>query len=267
MIGYVIVPFMLIFVFIISNTVNAELITRVLIGAHQISGSTTPGWTVDQTGTDSVVVTPTSWAGDPKSGTGQGSATATYGSLGVFARVDHTGVVGEGLWYYLTAWSRATFSDGLTIYAPGLQDTQGFIAFTMNVEGTLAGTYSVPMVWANVAVDTGFKYTSEDILTSPVALTSTLMPFTYGELFNFSLSLTAQAGLAGGLAFEMADLRNTMTFTGIQVFDGNKNPVENYEAIFNSGTPYFETVPEPGTLVLLAAGLIGLTRVRRMFRK
>ena len=106
-------------VLLITTVANADMLSEVRIGvsgAVNEDGScyfTTCGYYYDyiQTGTASAEVSPRAWSYDPDySGVGSGSASASYGSLGVYSTVNRITSGSEVWFYYFTAVSISSFT-------------------------------------------------------------------------------------------------------------------------------------------------------------
>lgn len=99
------------------------------------------------------------------------------------------------------------------------------------------------------SVDTDFLYTS------------VLLPFVWDT--PFPLYVEARAGAMAQQGDILVTGLRQVTLTGIRVFDGNQNPVENFSIHSASGAAYPAVVPEPGTMVTVAGGLLLLWRRHR----
>jgi hypothetical protein len=207
---------------------------------------------------------------------GQAQARAAYGSLGASASAtvenpfldpdgDYTSPPQE---FFLFAQSE--FADEL-IFTPGESDpTEGFTAsFTYTVEGSTTGAYSYGNVLFTLNGDTeAFEISAGGTITSqpyqlqwntPIELVTSLQS-------GFYVDLEAEEFTEGQTISGAADFYNTVTLSGISVFDANGNTVANFRATGSSGTIYYAPVPAPNSLLLAFLGsapIVGVLVRRR----
>jgi hypothetical protein len=85
------------------------------------------------------------------------------------------------------------------------------------------------------------------------------VPITLGQAFSLTYALFATTAPAPGTATDI-DFIDTLQLTGIEVFDQDMNPIEQFTIQSGSGTEYTAdgVVPEPGSLLLLGSGILGV---------
>lgn len=92
-------------------------------------------------------------------------------------------------------------------------------------------------------------------IAGPQQISTMLMPMTFGQAFNLDIAFVSALsalclspnGCAGNFGAE-ADFANTLTLTGVNVFDAAQNKVDSFTFTSDSGLAYIgssETEPEP----------------------
>ena len=115
-------------------------------------------------------------------------------------------------------------------------------------------------------------------ITSSTVLTSVLIPFTYSVPFDLTITSSAFAGPAdtgGPYTYDFsgtADFGSTIDLSSLKVYSDPTGQAQvGFRLESGSGSAYplatvpTGSVPEPGTLWLVAAGLLGLLGARRRF--
>jgi hypothetical protein len=207
---------------------------------------------------------------------------ASYTELGAYANgtLDDPLAASKG-----NANTYAYLVDTFTVFAPGSATQSGYLYITATLDGSRSQSGSAA---ASVLVDV---YDSLSDTTMAVGngiinpLTDTVrfpVPFdiTFGSPFSLILELNASAiagydttgmgGTFGGDGTATANYFDTLTISGLQVFDSNMDPISDPTFVTGSGTQYTvngvvqpSTVPEPSTVPFLAVGILCLLLRRR----
>lgn len=90
---------------------------------------------------------------------------------------------------------------------------------------------------------------------------SPLLPFTWGTPFELFVQAQARAQSEPGDGDPRA--ATTVHLDNIFVFDASGAPQSSYALTSAAGAPYATAVPEPGTLLLIGTGALGLLAKRR----
>jgi len=173
----------------------------------------------------------------------------------------------------VTAQARASFRDQWTIL--GMPDgTSGTLQLTFHVTGTMSGGGNATLSSDRIS-STGAFSSLQSLSVLPNTDTVLSVPFTYGTLFDFRISLGAAAFLftfpgdndPTGQRSSLADFSNTAALSSIIAKDsvGNIVPFSLSTAsnavIFNELVP--AAVPVPAAVWLFGSGLLGLIGVAR----
>jgi hypothetical protein len=187
------------------------------------------------------------------------------------------------------ATANAGWTDQITFAAPGRAGTTGYYRPQLGVTGVFdgqAGGVDDPFVSmatsafvVSVGVSTPLPGRTQQRFGGCQAIASSgncdvygdplgswlldPVPFVFGTLFTLDVTASASAGgrsVEGGAFRASADLGDTIEWLGIaEVTDANGAPITGYTLSAVSGFDYAAgVVPEPGTALLLAAGLAGL---------
>jgi hypothetical protein len=168
-------------------------------------------------------------------------------------------------WYGFGAIASAEFTDTMTISSPTANGTAGTAKFLFRVSGTASGSSASAGLYIK-NLDTDQVVFDDAYLTGgDYICTSDPYDFVYGEPFAFMVSFAAFADISGpGAAASHADFSHTATFSGMEVFDALGGRVTDFTTSSASGTRYpVASIPEPGTLALLALGLASLCARKR----
>jgi len=224
---------------------------------------------------------PFTYASGGQSGSAQ--AIANYGQLGVASSVSVASAAPE----LFFSWAIADAFDGITINAPGLTGSQGFLNAYYTLNGTISASGPVS-TFVQVAFDvispqengistfTAAAYSSS---TSGLFESSSPLPFIFGTPFTFDMCLGANSGVgivpavlpdsghfttdlcsggytspAAGNGAGTANFLDTLSLSSLQVTDSLGNPVNGVTLVSASGTQY-ALAPEPGPGLLASLGL------------
>lgn len=199
--------------------------------------------------------------------------TATYFDLGGIRQIVFTGIQGTFQYYLDTALLNADvatgvgFNDGdVGIGDPFLWGSVNGVSgsFGVNVFNTLGsfGTSNMDMSIAG--------YNSDVIETDPAAANVWLV----GSTFQSQINLTSQigltnylgSGLAVGSALDIGDAPYSF-LRGVEI-GGTLRGTNGDLILRGDASSVFTAVPEPGTMILLGSGLVGLAGVgRRRMKK
>jgi hypothetical protein len=215
-------------------------------------------------------------------GSARARAFASFGSLSVYA-ISFTNSGADGS----SGGGHAIWLDMITINAPGLNGTAGFIDFSLSLQGTLSAFtgnnqvgsgnagYSLDISFDNVTTSfSGSKSPggppTGDLLPLDVSILN--QPFTFGVPFRLEVDLGAGAGSGCdgncGQAGGQANLQDTLNWGGIsEVRDSNGGSVTNFTLSSDSGTDWTQPVPEPSVVTLIFLALIGSCRLHPISRK
>ena len=217
------------------------------------------------------------------------TASARFGVLRVYS--ESHAPVSSGSFF---GNAHAYFRDDYLFDAPGKTGQAGTFTFSLRIDGSLsvalksAGfedpNFSRSYSFAALSLEstTGafpngnrreqvYADGSTKNLGDPfLNLTSTFtIPFTFGTPFELKVSLQAQTNARAQFGSDsISDLGHTLEWDGIvSVNDGGNNPVGNYMLTTGSGTDYTRSIPEPGTCILTAGGLLTFLGTRRVRRR
>lgn len=226
------------------------------------------------------------------SGTGSAAASSQYGVLK--ARATSTGADSWGT----GSTSNAGFSDSLTISAAGMEGKRGTVTFGFSLdwnalqEHDAAGwsnvTTSFSVFASNIAgggANHSFRLYQADTSGNSATYTAyndgkyvdtaapleITIPFYFGYAFSLDVSLLASAGGGGNGVFvgswsSMMDASHSAYWTGVKGFTSETTLTNPWTLTSASGTDYnrsfrpAQDVPEPGSIALLTAGLLGIAR-------
>lgn len=206
-------------------------------------------------------------------GSARASAFASFGSLSVFA-ISFTNSGADGS----SGGGHAIWLDMITINAPGLNGTAGFIDFSLSLQGTLSASVGVSQVGsANAAYSLDISF--DNVITSfagsqapgggppngdllPLDASILNQAFTFGVPFRLEVDLGAGAGSGCdgncGQAVGEANLQDTLNWGGIsEVRDSNGGSVTSFTLSSDSGTDWTQPIPEPSVVTLIFLALIG----------
>ncbi len=249
---------------VLQQAARAGTVTNVLIcnsgSACQILAQSTTG--------------PVSASGALFGGTATGNADATGGILHAYSSFSLTApapVNGQ-------VNGAAQFLDQITIDAPGLDGTTGYLVPQFSVTGSVSGSTSPAAADASVfaglnrSVPSGcvggqwaagacYFTGNAEIVFSPIA-------FTFGQALPFSIGLGAITYYGpGGALNAVSDYSHTAVLNGLGVFQDSSAtiPVSNPTFTSADGLTYSSDgiVPEPTSLILCAAGLASLALIRQ----
>ncbi|HUL02435.1 MAG TPA: hypothetical protein VLV16_04285 [Gemmatimonadales bacterium] len=214
-------------------------------------------------------------------------ASANYGILGVSAGGQVVGPVSVSA-LGASGNAFASFSDNLTIMAPGLAGMIGSVrvvfglASFVSVDGGVGSgcSGSAQVSYGVVASLSGGGgsgssnqsgtwtdypcFNTHTFSGTPPGIFSLTAPVLFGSPAQLSVNLSALSNeswldFASGSATAEGDFAHTLTWGGFtEVRDAQGNLVTNYSVTSDSGTDWSKPAPEPATAVLVATGLIAL---------
>jgi hypothetical protein len=177
--------------------------------------------------------------------------------------------------------------DMITINAPGLNGTAGFIDFSLSLHGTLSAStgnsqvgsgnagYSLDISFDNVTTSFGGSQApggppNGDLLPLDASILN--QAFTFGVPFRLEVDLGAGAGSGcDGNCFQAvgeANLQDTLNWGGIsEVRDVNGDSVTSFTLSSDSGTDWTQPIPEPSVVTLIFLALIGSCLLYPISRK
>lgn len=214
------------------------------------------------------------------------TATADYGVLKAGGTLSSSSLSGlSNTTQYVSSVGTAFFTDVWTI-------TGGTGAGTLELHFALDGSYSFPQIGTGVTSGFSlFNSTNSTFSSGNPTLASAIVgpsgtinqdivfttAFTFGSALDFRVSLTGGANLwdlgLDGLSSSF-DISNTAIMDAIVVKDATGNVIP-FDLVTRSGSPLFSSlvpgiptasVPAPGSVALLGAGLLGLAQMRRRSR-
>jgi hypothetical protein len=247
-----------------------SLLTYGWIGANYKSGGMWVGTDADASGIGEGTLTlgPSAWSGDPASATGSGSATVTYGKIQLYSVAERsTASLRSDLdSYEFATYMYGRFTDTMLIDKPGLTGLPGQVTFDITLTGSdvTSGSGTRIMGFWVRTLDGSYGYADIGPATRFTTYTIDPIDFTYGQPFSFYIAVGARSTLRGvDPGVSIIDLSHTATLSGLDVYDDSINAVTNYTLTTASGASYpFMQVPEPATLLLCAGGL-AFTLIRR----
>jgi hypothetical protein len=213
-------------------------------------------------------VGPTTWAGDANSGTGIALASLQYGLIHLYSSVVRVGSSSRTDLpdYRFRAYAYGRFTDTITIDAPGRTGETGMTTFDLMVtaaaveSGSGVTTMAHALIWVKEIGAAGYAY-SGNVETQLIDTTAPIS-FTYGVPFSFYMAVGANATLYGvAEGSDEVNMLNSAALSGVNVFDGQGNPVTDYTLTAASGFSYAPAVPEPATAWIGGLGLAWLAAV------
>jgi len=221
---------------------------------------------------------------------GTADARASYRTLGAAAHANIAGGLPESSLAMFQSTGAAIFSDTLTGSSPFVASfTAGTVRYHFSVDGRVSSLGAPgPFLFGDTYVALDIQHQGGPLyelmnahvtrgglgiisgnpppagwVTSTGSLSggSTFeieLPMVWGQPWDLKVGLLAWAyGTAD------ADFLTTAELTGLELFDAGHNPVTTFSITSASGTDYAASVPEPGTLMLMFAGLVGLAGLAR----
>jgi hypothetical protein len=211
---------------------------------------------------------------------GTSSSVANYGSLSAAAHGNISGGAPGSPVALSYSQGASVFTDTLTATSPFLANgSAAFVQYLFAVSGNFsnpngAARGQVSLTMSNVNNGAVFDVvtaalnqgalgtvnsslpagwtTSTGMLSGSSTVGSVLLPVTVGQSWQLRVGLI-------GWTQATADSSFNASMTGIQLFDSQQQPVQQFSVTSESGTQY---VPEPATALLLLIGLCGLSRMR-----
>lgn len=191
-------------------------------------------------------------------GTAAGSADATDGILHAYS------------FYSLPAAApvagqvngNAQFFDQVTIYAPGLLGTTGYLVVAFAVTGNTLGPANAVLAPFVDCDSSGFAAVNcqSQTVTGSGEYIFDPVPFTFGQSIGFDLNLDAVTYYGpGGAMSAVSDFSETALLNGLGVFENSNgtNPAPDPTFTSADGITYSVNgiVPEPNSWPLLVTGL------------
>jgi hypothetical protein len=204
---------------------------------------------------------------------GIGTASASYLSLGASSRVilnDYTSLEYDST---QLIQSVAQLNDDITVPGSG----PGFFELKFHLSGN-GGSSNPSLILGGVFFNANINFLGGVTLNSfslgflPQGdVTTGLIPITLGVPFHITAQLqTTVQSLGPGSDPGPIDAGifygNTAALTGVQAYDSDRNPLESFTVLSDSGTDYLNIpmVPEPAAAFLLApAAVAALRRTRK----
>lgn len=191
--------------------------------------------------------------------------TSTFGTLKGFseAAISGSGTVGGGV----LASTNPFYVDGMTFSgeAPG---SHGSVIFLFHLSGSsTVSAYSGGTAGMRVGLSSLPPKTPPLLLPDANGnVTSQPISFIFGEMLETRVTFFLDANifsLQSG-AFSTWNYSDTVNLDGIEVFDASGHSVPNFGVVSESGTTYDPNgvAPEPGTLILIAVGLLVVLSLR-----
>jgi PEP-CTERM motif len=231
--------------------------------------------------------------------TGSGQATTNHGSIstsisGALSGPDPANGVAESVAFGIAgdSWNVGGGSGSGYAALTFTLDAEG--SLTSPVSGTLetevevqvgsgpperiffgeVGTGFAAAFGVNLAALPGCTTTTTSYLCTNAAISTVMLPVTFGTVmpFNWGIIIAAQPG--GGVSVDPS-----IGLTGIQIYNANGQPVPNFTITSGSGTVYGANgivsqpggnVPEPSTFLLMAGALMAFgcsPRARHLLRR